>query len=318
MKKIQGICFLTFLSIFMLFTARCKKDDPAPLLPVLKTISVTDIGQSSAKSGGEITDDGGAEITARGVCWSKNENPTLANNKTIDGTGKGSFTSSLSGLAPDTWYHVRAYATNSAGTGYGGDVVLRTEIEQITDIDGNVYTAVAIGTQVWMVENLKVTRYNDSTPIPLVTDNSEWSGLTTPGYCWYNNDQSYKEPYGALYNWLAVNTGKLCPKGWHVPSQEEWNTLINFVGNNASGLKENSNSHWINSGGSNYTGFTALPGGVRFNAGTFANVGLMGVWWSSSVVPSYGPWSIFLMLDNGFGSGAGDGIPGNSVRCIKD
>ena len=87
----------------------------------------------------------------------------------------------------------------------------------ITDKDGNVYTSVTIGTQVWMVENLKTTKYNDGTPIPNVTDNTEWSNLTTPAYCWYDNDITKKNPYGALYNGYAVRTGKLCPTGWHVP-----------------------------------------------------------------------------------------------------
>jgi len=96
------------------------------------------------------------------------------------------------------------------------------------DIDGNVYHTVIIGTQIWMVENLKTTKYNDGTSIANVTDNVEWIGLTSPAYCWYNNYTSYKTQFGALYNWYAVNTGKLAPTGWHVPSHAEWTTLTNF------------------------------------------------------------------------------------------
>lgn len=100
----------------------------------------------------------------------------------------------------------------------------------ITDIEGNVYTSVKIGTQTWMVENLKTTKYNDGTSIPLVTDNAVWKSSLSPAYCWYDNDISNKEPYGALYNWFAVNTGKLCPSGWHVPTIDEWSVLEQFLG----------------------------------------------------------------------------------------
>ena len=101
----------------------------------------------------------------------------------------------------------------------------------VSDADGYVYHTVTIGAQVWMVENLKTTKYNDGTAIPLVTDSTAWAILTIPGYCWYNNDAvTYKATYGALYNWYAVNTGKLAPKGWHVPADAEWTKLITFLG----------------------------------------------------------------------------------------
>ena len=106
----------------------------------------------------------------------------------------------------------------------------------ITDKDGNVYTSVTIGTQVWMKENLKTTKYNDGTAIPLVTDGAAWESLTTPGYCWYNNDAAtYKATYGALYNRYTANSGKLCPAGWHVPADSEWTTLTDYLINNGYG-----------------------------------------------------------------------------------
>ena len=134
-----------------------------------------------------------------------------------------------------------------------------------TDIDGNVYHTVTIGTQIWMVENLKTTRYNDGSPIPFVTDSSSWSNLTTPGYCWYNNDTTNKNTYGALYNWFAVNTGKLAPTGWHVPTDDEWTTLTTYLGGEsiAGGkLKETGTTHWRtpNAGATNEIGFTASSG----------------------------------------------------------
>jgi len=124
-----------------------------------------------------------------------------------------------------------------------------TTAGKVTDIDGNVYDTVKIGTQIWIIENLKTTKYNDGTSIPMVTDSAAWINLTTPGYCWHKNTSaSYKNTYGALYNWYAVNTGKLAPKGWHVPSDAEWTTLITYLGGDsiAGGkMKETGMSHWF-------------------------------------------------------------------------
>ena len=165
------------------------------------------------------------------------------------------------------------------------------------------YRTVKIGSQVWMAENLKTTLFNDGTPIPLVKDDKEWENLTTPGYCWYENTRGkYIEPYGALYNWFAVNTGKLCPVGWHVPSDAEWTTLTRFLGDSipwiesgdsviivpeVSGikLKEAGNLHWqvmdtIHS--TDEFGFTALPGGSRFKHGLFFDIEKDARWWSST------------------------------------
>ncbi|MGB4293792.1 MAG: FISUMP domain-containing protein, partial [Bacteroidales bacterium] len=99
----------------------------------------------------------------------------------------------------------------------------------MNDVDGNRYKVIMIGNQLWMAENLRTTKYNDGTPIPLVTDNTAWSNLTSPGYCWYDNNSTNKDTYGALYNWYTVNTGKLCPSGWHVPSDDEWTIMQNYL-----------------------------------------------------------------------------------------
>jgi uncharacterized protein (TIGR02145 family) len=147
--------------------------------------------------------------------------------------------------------------------------LINVDFFKVSDVDGNTYKVVIIGTQVWMAENLKTTKYSDGTPIPLVTDNTAWSNLTTPGYCWYNNDSAtIAQTYGALYNWYTVNTGNLCPAGWHVPTDAEWTILITYLGGEdvAGGkLKEAGTAHWSspNTGATNETGFTALPGGFR-------------------------------------------------------
>jgi uncharacterized protein (TIGR02145 family) len=157
----------------------------------------------------------------------------------------------------------------------------------LKDIDGNVYKTVTVGSQVWMASDLKTTRYNDGTPIPLVTDYDAWAVLSTPAYSWYNNEITNRESYGALYNYFAVNTNKLCPKGWHVPSDEEWTTLRTNLGGLllAGGkLKEEGTVHWKspNASATNESGFTALPGGFRSYNGSFNYMGISGYWWSST------------------------------------
>ncbi len=195
----------------------------------------------------------------------------------------------------------------------------------VTDIDGNVYKTVTIGTQVWMQENLKVTRFNDGTPIPLVTDDQEWSALSTPAYCWLKNDkQTFGTVYGALYNWHAVNSGKLCPPGWHVASDAEWTTLTDFLGGNdvAGGkLKETGTAHWKspNTGATNESGFTALPGGNRYFDGTWDGYYCFGEWWTSTENPSYGAKrrTVSYEDDNMYTANFGK-TAGFAVRCIKD
>jgi uncharacterized protein (TIGR02145 family) len=194
----------------------------------------------------------------------------------------------------------------------------------ITDKDGNVYTSVTIGTQIWMVENLKTTKYNDGTDIPLVTDNTAWSNLTTPGYCWYNNEIANKTPYGALYNWYAVNTGKLCPTGWHVSTDAEWTTLTTFLGGEsiAGGkLKEIGTVNWKspNTGATNETGFTALPGGRRTSTYLFDAIEVFGNWWSSSVSSDVDAFARMMRNDNSsFLMWFSFKCNGLSVRCLKD
>jgi uncharacterized protein (TIGR02145 family) len=297
-----------------------------PDKPTLTTTSITEITTISAKIGVSITYDGGAQVTSRGVCWSTSQNPTIADSKTNNGSGAGSFTSILNGLTPSTIYYIRAYATNSAGTGYSNQNSFRTanETGTIQDIEGNVYNTVKIGTQWWMAENLKTTKYNDNTSIPLVTDNTMWYSLSSPGYCWYNNNITHKNTYGALYNWYTANTDKLCPTGWHVASDAEWTTLTNYLGGelDAGGkLKETGTVHWTSSNGgvTNETGFTALPGGYRIYGGEFYLIGDNGCWWSSTESSTSNAWS--RLMEAGFWSVTRNGWVkriGLSIRCVKD
>ena len=190
-------------------------------------------------------------------------------------------------MAGGTYYYIRAYATNSTGTAYGNEIII---ITPLTDIEGNIYYTVRIGDQVWIRENLKTTKYNDNTDIPVVTDNVTWINLTTPAVAWYNNSESYLDhKYGVLYNWFTVNSSKLCSTGWHVPNEDEWTTLVEYLGGeyNAGGsLKEQGTGHWTNPnlGASDIYGFTALPAGFRtgLNPGTFRAMGYISRWWVST------------------------------------
>jgi uncharacterized protein (TIGR02145 family) len=146
-----------------------------------------------------------------------------------------------------------------------------------------------------MVENLKTTKYNDNTNITLVSDNANWAALSTPAYCWYNNEPTNKKDYGALYNWHAVNTGKLCPTGWHVPTDAEWTILTTYLGGEsiAGGkLKETGTTHWYepNTGATNETGFKAVPCGSRSSDGTFESIDQIifdVYWWTPTTDVDY-------------------------------
>lgn len=193
-----------------------------------------------------------------------------------------------------------------------------------TDGDNNHYSIVEIGGQVWMAENLKTRRYNDLTSIPLV---SEKYTDQTSGYCWYGNDElSYKNTYGALYNWYSINSGKLCPIGWHIPSDSEFTTLTNFLGGesiSAGKLKEKGNLHWAspNNDASNETGFSAMPGGYTANGG-FHDIGYAGFWWSSTEVVQSSPPTAYCRSMAFFNGNVTRSNPYSwdflSVRCIKN
>lgn len=279
-------------------------------MPQLSTSSVTNISTTTATSGGTITSDGGSAITARGVCWSHTPSPTTLGNKTTDGSGIGTFVSTITGLTAGTTYYVRAYATNSTGTGYGNEITFLTQPENLAD-------TAAIGTQVWMTKNLDVSTYRNGDPIPEVTDSSQWANLTTGAWCYYNNDPANGAVYGKLYNGYAVNDPRgLAPTGWHVASDSEWTILSTFLGGEsvAGGkMKETGTTHWHapNTGADNSSGFTALPGGYRNPNQTFLFLGYYGYWWASARSREIDYDRVEIFRSGGAKTG------GFSVRCVK-
>jgi uncharacterized protein (TIGR02145 family) len=335
----KSIFKILIIIMAIVFNFSCKKKDTVLISPTVETTAVSEVLYATATSGGIVADDG-APVVVRGVCWGTDSMPTIENSRTTDGSGSGGFTSSIAGLNFGKSYHVRAYAMNNFGTSYGTDLAFITKTMSVTfnpsliygtieDIDGMSYKTVQIGSQVWMAENLKTSRFNDGTSIPNITNNAQWTDINTPAYCWFNNnDTLYKNIYGAYYNWFAVSSGKLCPVGWHVPSDTEWQLLIDFLGgSNSAGskIKETGTNNWIfsNSDATNISGFTALPAGQRSTLdGTFNGQGNYGGWWSTTELepsPLSAAWCRWIHGDTTVV--ARNEIykkDGFSVRCVKD
>jgi uncharacterized protein (TIGR02145 family) len=319
-------------------------------LPVTTPVLVLDTVYSSFPTGTAIVrfTTSGSGIYERGVCWGTSPNPTISVNKSVAGTGGFGFTHSFGGLTGGTQYYVRAYARNSAGTYYSND---RSFIQltwgrcpgtpSVTDIDGNVYNTVQIGTQCWTQSNLKVSKYRNGNSISNITDNTAWSQTNTTStgaWCNYNNDTANDALYGKLYNWYAVNDSRgLCPTGWHVPSDGEWTTLTTFLGGTyvpgsnrilvAGGAMKSTATQptpggWNapNTGATNSSGFTGLPGGFRdWGLGVFYNLGDIGNWWSSSSYQSNSAKG--RRLHHSEESAYLDFMAapfGYSVRCLRD
>ena len=293
----------------------------APVVPTLTTTEITQIESNGAKSGGNVSSDGGSAVTARGVVWGTSVNPTISlTTKTSNGIGSGSFTSDINGLNRTTIYYVRAYAKNAAGTAYGPQVSFKTlESNTVVDIDGNVYTTVTIGSQVWMVENLKTTKFRNGDPIPYYTRTS------TRGYCWYNDDAANKNKYGSIYNYYtAMDSRSISPPGWHIPTIAEWTTLVNFLGGSsvAGGkMKQAGTTNWTspNTNATNSSGFTALPGGVRDCSNNFVLLGTHSSFWISAPAVS-GTVQLSALFSNSgtFFFQNNFDCNANYVRCIKD
>jgi uncharacterized protein (TIGR02145 family) len=194
----------------------------------------------------------------------------------------------------------------------------------VTDSEGNTYKTIRAGTQIWMAENLRSTLFNDETEISLITSSATWRDLSAPGYCWYNNDNISNEAYGTLYNGFTVNTGKLCPAGWHIPSTEEWQILRGFLTDSISDggkLKESGTEHWIspNKGATNSIGFTALPSGFRYTDGSFTAIQSYTGFWSASTAGSDSKWFLGLFYQDAAATLTSvSNKYGLSVRCVKD
>jgi len=297
--------------------------------PAVTTATITSITNNSAVGGGSITYNGGAEITDKGICWSTSPEPDLQDSYISTVTGTDIYSCAMTSLLQGTRYYVRAYVINSAGTAYGEQVIFNTKV---ADIEGNLYGTVNIGNQVWMTENLKTTRLNDNTIIPDVADDSTWVHLSTPALCWLLNDIQYKNVYGALYNWYTVETGKLCPSGWHVPTDSEFKILEQTLGmatdqldltewrGTDQGAMMKSTTGWAEGeNGTNSSGFSALPAGYRWaKNGAFNGIGMLSYWWSSEYNTEYAWYRRLDGPNSDVYRFATSKEGGKYIRCVKD
>lgn len=308
------------------------------IFPVVTTSEVFDVSQTTAGVRSIVNANGGSGISARGVCWGTESNPSVEGLHAENGSGDGSFDSHIDGLLPGTDYFARAYAVTEAGITYGNELAFKTtdglgpinfnpdlNYGSVTDIDGNVYKTIIIGNQTWMAENLRTTRYNDGASIPFVNNPQDWSTLSTPAYAWYANSPAvYKDFCGAMYNWYTVSTGKLCPAGWHVPAYNEYTDLIAFLGgetNTGGKMKEAGTGHWEepNAGATNESGWTGLPSGRINEMGSTMSYGWVGYWWTSTgfstdranIIMLY--YDFVFIDDNNYNK-----RNGMAVRCLKD
>lgn len=389
-------------------------------IPTVTTGNLSSVTATSAICEGNVTSEGTSPVTAKGVCWSASINPLVTNYTTVNGAGIGPYSGLISGLEPNTMYYVRAYATNNVGTAYGDQisfttlqmpsavtnaatmisstvatlngtvnannssttvtfeygtttsygssiqatpsplignaqtsvsasltsllpattyhfkVVAANEVgtasgndmsfttsQLLTDADGNEYSAVTIGSQIWMTANLKTTKLNDNTDIKNNTDLNSWKNGTDTAYCWYNNNTSYKDDYGALYNWQTISTGKLCPTGWHVPSDDDFIILNEYLGGEdvAGGkLKETGTDHWKNpnNGASNASGFIATGAGKRDTTNNFSGLKNYGYFWTTSSDTTHADCWYLMYNSAKFSTERSEKSTGYSVRCVKD
>ena len=322
--------YLSTLLLVSMLAVSCEKDEAPPIIPPVDVLEVAtseaaSITTTSATCGGIIISDGGTTIVRKGICWGASPAPTLADSVIEDGIDSDTFKITLTDLMVYTRYYYRAFVTNDNDTLYGEETSFTTQGGTVTDIDGNVYTTISIGSQVWMVENLRVTRYRNGDSIALVKDNSVWNNpftLPSPGaYCYYNNNPGHRMVYGALYNFMAANR-QIAPDGWHVPTKSEWSVLRH----NSGFEKESGTTHWKspNVGATNDNGFTALPGGSRSFTGTFDYIRESAYFWSSTPAGDFsgnpsGGYLIGLSYDVDYGWDGGiDQKYGFSIRCVRD
>lgn len=342
---IDSGCSRRLLMLILFIVAiSCKKDSDKEEMRcsgiAVTTGKAYNVTPTSAYSAGIVQNSESCNIVSIGVCWSISSNPTISDNAIVKNYDND-FSFRLTGLIPNTTYYTRAFAIVESDVFYGNtDGFITPDVKPpvfnsslnygtLTDIDNNTYKIIEIGNKVWLAENLRTTRYNDGTSIREVTEMSDWIDLKEPAYCYYDFDATvYKNTYGALYNWYCVNTGKLCPEGWHVPDLDEWNHLITFIGGkDAAGvkLKETGSNHWLGNNGeaTNLTGFTALPGAIIHGEGGFLILGESGFFWSSTVDASWlsetYAFSFLLSKDTNEIIVTNSFAPhGESVRCVKD
>jgi len=341
MRRVKTILVTGMLAL--LASSGCRKDElvtnPEIILPSVRTYDIEYITPRSAFCSGAVSSRGNSVLIEKGICCDDEPGPDtsdirIASYPNSFDTYITGYTVLITDLVPNTTYYARSYVICRDGTVYGNELSFTTPADlsgeegTVTDIEGNIYKTISIGTQVWTAENLKTTKFNDGTDIEEVTDATIWTFRCTPAYCWYDNDEEkYRDLYGAIYNFYVGHTGKVCPAGWHVPTDDDWTILESYLGgrdNAGKKLKEAGYEHWNGRYESNFhiatneSGFTALPGGERTPHGQFVDIKEQNFFWSSTgngtgawyrVQSVYGDFNFRGCLSIGYGG---------SLRCVKD
>ena len=293
-----------------------------PKLASINTIEGKDIELNSITIKAEVLDNGNTEILEKGICWNTSELPTTNNKKIAIISIENNFEAIIPNLEINTTYYFRSYVINSVGISYGNQLSYKTK-NTVEDVEGNSYKVVKIGNQIWMAENLKTTKYNDGVSLKFTNSGIGWISQTEGAYCWTYDDPSTKNTYGAYYNFYAVKTGKLAPKGWRVPTQADLEQLQNHLGGpSVSGGKlKSTDSRWEfpNIGATNESGFNALPASYRSKVnGSNPYVGQYSLFWSSTQGTNGAGRFMLYYYDATSNFDFDSEIYGFNVRCIKE
>lgn len=312
-------------------------------MPIVKTTPPEDVTSSSAILGGDITDEGSSQVISYGIYLSTSPDAEETGQKREMGHGTGEFSSKITDITDNTTYFVKAYATNQEGTSYGAEYEFETWAleSSVRDIGGNKYKTKVIGEQKWMAENLATTRFRDGSSIEYVgEEDDQWRTTSQPYYGVYEDEGDNQSTYGFLYNWYVIEDERcVCPEGWKVPSEEDWQELERYLGMDdyeiertelrgsdhggklkATGTVRDQTGFWRspNTLATNETGFTALPGGFRDQRGYSEQLHYIGNWWSSTTAEADSAWIRYLFHDSGqIGRFYFPKNMGLSIRCIK-
>lgn len=293
------------------------------VLPTVSMTGLSEIFPNSVRFNAQVLSDGGGHIISKGIVYGTQMLPTLLNQSIINGTATGAFEGTITELLPNTTYYFRAFATNEQGTRYSNQLLENTT-SLVTDVDGNIYQGVKIGTQIWLNKNLMVTKYQNRDTIYEVVPDGLWQNLLSGGWSNIDNIADNNETYGKLYNWFAVSDErKLCPQGWKIPSDDDWTVLTSYLGglDVAGGkLKSTGITFWgiPNAWANNLSFFTGLPGGFRDQLGLFFGVGYYAVWWTSTSNGAEA-WSRYVY--NEFNYASKETLSKNqglSIRCLSE
>jgi uncharacterized protein (TIGR02145 family) len=327
--KRQSYYWLIIPAIITFSLASCKKESNI-VLPTVTSFAPFFLSSSTATVGFRVASDGGSKISDCGIYIGTAANPETGGTKLSVASDTGTFVFQVNGLLPGTQFYMKAYAKNSKGDGLSEQVTF-TAPAKVKDYDNNSYETVTIVNQMWMAENLKATHFQNGDPLGTTTvPTFDISGESSPKYQWsYNGDDAIAAVYGKLYTYYAItDSRKICPVGWHIPTDTEWMTLENALGGYTiagSSLKESGTSHWIspyNSDATNASCFKALPGGYRSptsGANSFSFIWNYGYWWSATEGDAGNAWVRTLFVQSSQISRTSFSKKGGaSVRCLKD